>query len=57
MGFNSGLKGLTLSCLSFCPYTRMEQLGSRWADFNEITFKDFSKIYPENSSSIKIGQE
>jgi len=39
---------------------RMEQLGSHWTDFHEISYFKyffFRKIYRENSSFITIGQE
>ena len=48
---------LASSCLSACPPVRMEQLGSKWTDFYEIWYTNFSKIRPENSSYIKISQE
>ena len=36
----------------------MEQLGSLWKDFqNNFISEYFSKLRPENSSSIKIRQE
>ena len=32
---------LALSCMSFLPSLRLEQLGSNWADFNEIWYLIF----------------
>jgi hypothetical protein len=45
--------------MSVLPSVRVKQLGSHWTDFHEIRQWDFffSKICPEISSVIKIGEE
>ena len=35
----------------------IEQMGCHWMDFHKIWYLNFSKIYLENSSFVKIGQE
>jgi hypothetical protein len=36
----------------------MEQLGSHWTDLQKFLISEnFSKICPENSNSVEIGQE
>jgi len=56
LGAFAKLRKATISfVLSVCPSVHMEQLGSYWADFHEISmFEYFSKICPENSSLAKI---
>jgi hypothetical protein len=42
-------------CLSVCPSVCVEQLGSRWTDYDKnLIFENFSKICRENSTFIKI---
>jgi len=43
--------------LSVRPSIPMEQLGSHWKDFHEITYEYFSKICRKNLCFIKIWQE
>jgi len=46
---------LASSCLSLRPSVRMEQIGSHWTDFHEISYLGiFRKYVKKNFSFIKI---